>query len=81
MADQPQTARCHTDNFRECSCSSMTQLLTPQLLNNSAMRFGAETKSTFYVFIKESERFEHVEKVKRARREGDTVRLQQLLER
>jgi len=31
------------------------------------------------VFIKESERFEHVEKVKRARREGDTVRLQQLL--
>src|SRR5260370_16142492 len=29
--------------------------LNPQLLNNSATRFGAETRSTFYVFIKESE--------------------------
>src|SRR5882724_3563216 len=54
MAGQLQTARRRTDNSRECSCSSMTQLSTPQLLNNSAMRFGAETRSTFYVFVKES---------------------------
>src|SRR6478672_11114035 len=49
MADQLQTARRHTDNSRECSCSFMTQLSTlnfsttqPSPRIRRAFRFGRD---------------------------------------
>src|SRR5436309_13451841 len=46
MADQLQTARRHTDNSRECSCSFTTQLSTSHQLNlredSGCFRFGRD---------------------------------------
>src|SRR4029077_16031983 len=55
MVDQLQTARRHTDNSRECSCSSSTQLSTLNFSTTQPPASHAETRSAFYVFIKESE--------------------------
>src|SRR5215475_3962121 len=55
MAEQFQTVRRHTDNFRECSCSFTTQLSTAKFSTTQPRTTHAATRSTFDVFVKEPE--------------------------
>src|SRR3954464_12250372 len=72
MADQPQTARRHKDNCRECSCSSATLIKQPSTLNLSRFKrllrdanvlwFGEETQRFFATFAADAALFHAAER-------------------